>query len=154
MIAWCTFCCPAYFSQISQSGSIVSLRTRSSVTISNSLTDLLYSGGFPLLPESSLPESYDFKGFILEKCQHCRCQGFRHTVDLINKQDSLFPACILHTIIDRCHDLTHCVICHHHSFSTVIPFNDLRKTDGTLTGVMGNGVGYKSHTALLLPPVP
>ena len=88
------------------------------------------------------------KGFILEKCQHCRCQGFRHTVDLINKQDSLFPACLLHTIIDRCHDLTHCVICHHHSFSTVIPFNDLRKTDGTLTGVMGNGVGYKSHTAL------
>ena len=86
------------------------------------------------------------KGLILQQCKHSRCQCFRHTVNLINKKNSLFlPGCF-HVIIYRCHNLTHGIIRHCH-FSVIInPVTDFRKSNGTLSGMMGNCIRYTAQT--------
>ena len=70
-------------------------------------------------------------------------------ISSINRIPSLFPG-FLHTVIDRSHDLTHSIICHHHFFSAVITFHDFRQTNGTLTGMMGDSIRYTAlhHTLL------
>ena len=88
------------------------------------------------------------KSLILKKCQHRRCQGFRYAVDLINKKDSLFFSCFLHTVIDRSYDLAHRIICNHHSLTAIVTFHDLRQTDSTLTGMMRDRIGHKPNPAL------
>ena len=101
-----------------------------------------------------IPGSYDqpafrnlvaSKGFTLKELQHGRCQCLGNTVDLINKQNPLPKAGILDFLIDGCYDLAHGIFCNCHLFSVKILSGNKRKSNCTLSGMVGNGVRNQSH---------
>ena len=74
--------------------------------------------------------------------------GFGHAVDLVQKQDPLLHAGLLHGPEDVADDLAHGVFRDGIGRPPKIPFPDHREADGALAGVVGHGVGEKGHPAL------
>ena len=86
--------------------------------------------------------------FTLKKLQHGRRQRLGHTVNLINKQDSLPKPGFLNFIINGGYDLTHGVFRNSHLFSIKFFLRNKRQANGTLPGMMSNGIRYQPHLAL------
>ena len=89
------------------------------------------------------------EGFTLQKLQHGRSQCLRNAVDLVQKQNTLFPSCLLHLFVNRSHDLTHGIFRHRHFFAGKFFFLNIWQTDSTLAGMMGDGIGHQTDTAFL-----
>ena len=83
------------------------------------------------------------EGLALQKLQHGGRKRLRHTVDFINKKDSLLYLRLLHPVIHRGYDLTHGIFCHGMELPAVFLLPDKRQPHGTLPGVVGNGIGYQ-----------
>ena len=88
------------------------------------------------------------EGLALQELEHGGCQCLRHAVDLIDKENSFLLPCLLHLLIDRGNDLTHGIFRHRAGLSLIFFFPDKRKANGTLAGMMGDGVGKKGQSAL------
>ena len=89
------------------------------------------------------------KGFVLQKLQHGRSQCLRHTVDLIQKQNSLCFSRHFHGFVYRCHDLTHGVFRYVKLCSAIVFVTDKRQAKRTLSCVMRHGIGHQCDIHLL-----
>ena len=87
------------------------------------------------------------KSLALKELEHSRCQGFRHTVDLIDKQDPLPDSRSLHFVIHGSDDLAHGILRNRPVLSPVAFLFDKRQTDGALPGMVGNGIGHQINAA-------
>ena len=87
------------------------------------------------------------EGFALEKLQHGRSQRLRYTVDLVDEQNAFVQSGGFHFVINRSDNLAHGVFGHGVFLSSEGFFGDKRQTDGTLPGVMCDGVGDETDTA-------
>ena len=88
------------------------------------------------------------EGLVLQELKHGRGQGFRHTVDLVQKQNALRRSRPLHGIVNRSDDLAHGVFRHGDGKTAVALFHQPGQADGALPGVMGQGVGHQIHGAV------
>ena len=88
------------------------------------------------------------KHFPLQKLQHGRRQCLRHTVDLIDKKDSLVKPGLLHPAVYTGNDLTHRVFGDGICLSSIRGFPDKRQSNRTLSGMMSNIIGNQSDLTL------
>ena len=86
--------------------------------------------------------------FALQKLKHCRCKRFRHTIYLIDKQNSLRNAAFLNFSIYTCNNFTHCIFCDRIFFSVKFFLNNKRQTNCTLPCMMCNRIRDKSYFTL------
>ena len=89
------------------------------------------------------------EGLTLQKLEHGRCQCLRHAVDLIDKQDSLPQPRRLNLVINGRHNLAHGIFRHRHPAGVVDLFLDKGKSDGALSGVVGDGIRHQPDLAFL-----
>ena len=88
------------------------------------------------------------KHLALEELEHGRGQRLGDTVYLVDKEDALGKAGLLHLVVDRCDDLAHGVLCDRIGLSAIDLLPDKGEADGALPGVVGDGVGHKPDPAL------
>ena len=89
------------------------------------------------------------KGFALQKLQHGGSQCFGYTVDLVNKQNTVFQAGLLHLVIHAGNDLAHCVLRYAAVRAAKIAVADKWQAHGALAGVVGDGVCHQRNAAFL-----
>ena len=90
----------------------------------------------------TVPSEY----LVLQKLQHGRGQGFRHTVDLVQEQNTLSETGALHHVIDRSNNLGHGVLGHTIFHTAVDLLLDKWQTKRALPGVVGHGITDETHT--------
>lgn len=88
------------------------------------------------------------KSLTLQKLQHCWRQCFGYTIDLINEQDPLPKAGLLHFIVHRSNDLAHGILCDRNLPALVLFLPDKRQPYRTLSGVMGDRIRDQTDPAL------
>ena len=85
----------------------------------------------------------------LEELQHGGCQRFRHTVDLVNKQNPLPDAGLLDLVIHGGYDLAHRIFCDGKCLSAIIFFPNKRKPHRTLSGMVSDRICHQADAAFL-----
>ena len=85
------------------------------------------------------------EGLELQELQHGGREGLGDAVDLVEEQDAFLLPCLLHLFIHGGDDLGHGVFGHPDILSAVDLVRDERKAQGTLTGVVGHGVGDEGN---------
>ena len=89
------------------------------------------------------------EGLVLQELEHGGGQRLGYAVDLIDKEDSLLHACLLHLLIHGRNDLAHGIFCHRISTAAIFLFPDKGQSHGTLSRVVGNSISYKADLHLL-----
>ena len=89
------------------------------------------------------------EGLELQKLQHGGRQRFGHAVDLVQEQNALLHAALLHHIVHRGDDLGHGVFRYLIFPAAVGLFHDQRQAQRRLAGVVGHGIGHQSHAQLI-----
>ena len=85
------------------------------------------------------------EGLVLKELKHGGPQGLRHAVDLIEKENSLLFAALLHIFINRGNYFAHGI------FGNIILLSLIglvfynRKPQGALTGMVGHGICHQRH---------
>ena len=88
------------------------------------------------------------EGFALQKLQHGGGQRLGDTVDLVDEQNALRKAGVLHALVHAGDDLAHGVLGDGHGFAAVLPLLDHGQAHGALAGVVGDGIGHQGHPLL------
>ena len=88
------------------------------------------------------------KGFALQKLQHHGGQGFGYAVDLIKEKNPLAESGFFHQLIHRAENLAHGVLGNGMLDAVIVSLFDKRQPDGTLTGVMRDGIGDETDVFL------
>ena len=96
-----------------------------------------------------LPYAVAAKDLELQKLQHGGGERLADAVDLIEEEDALLHAGLLHQVIDRGDDLAHRVFRDAVFLPAVVLFGDEGQTDGALARVVGHGIAHQSHAQLL-----
>ena len=86
---------------------------------------------------------------VLQKLQHGGRQRLRDAVDLVKEKDAFRNTGQLDLVVDRGHDLTHCVLGYRVLLSAVFLFGYKGEADGALPCVMGDRIGDQADPALL-----
>ena len=92
--------------------------------------------------EPPLRQGLVAEGLALEELEHHGGQGLADAVDLVQEEDALFQPGPLHQPVDGCQDLAHGVLGDGDLLPAVGALFDEGQADGTLPGVMGDGVGH------------
>ena len=87
------------------------------------------------------------KGLALEELQHGGSQGLGYTVDFIDKENPFLQSGFFHPVIDGSHNFAHGVLRHRILFLAIGLFFNKGKAHRTLSGVMGDGIGYQPNPA-------
>ena len=88
------------------------------------------------------------EGLALEELEHHGGQGLADAVDLVQEEDSLLQPGPLHQPVDGGQDLAHGVLGDGDLLPAVGALFDEGQADGTLPGVVGDGVGHQAHAGL------
>ena len=86
---------------------------------------------------------------VLQKLEHGGGQRFRDAVDLVQEQNALLQAGVLHHIVDGGDDLAHRVFRYAVLLPAVGLFHDKRQAEGALTGMVAHGVADQADAELL-----
>ena len=89
------------------------------------------------------------KYLVLQKLKHGRGKGFRHTVDLIQKQNSLPDTALFHHLVNGSNDLAHGIFGHIIGHALIFPVGNKGKPQGRLSGMMGHGIRNQRNPQLL-----
>ncbi len=83
----------------------------------------------------------------LQKLKHGGGQRLGDAIDLVDKEDSLPEARLLHPVVDGGDDLAHGVFRHGMFPARIGLFQNERQADGALPRVVRDGVGHQRHPA-------
>ncbi len=97
--------------------------------------------------DKAVREAVRSEGFVLEKLQHGRSEGFRDAVDLVQKQDSFRNAASLDLVVDGGNDFAHGILGDRCLFPAVGVLLQKGQADGALPRVMRDGIGNKVDAA-------
>ena len=98
--------------------------------------------------DPALRQAVAAKSLVLQELEHRRHQRLGNAVDLIQKQDALPAAALLHLLIDSGDNLAHGIGGNRIAFPVIFPLLQYRKADGALTRVVRHRIGQKTHRAL------
>ena len=85
----------------------------------------------------------------LQELQHGRRKGFGNAVDLVQEEDALPEAGLLHGVIYAGNDLGHGVFADGILPAAVYLRLNERQTEGALAGMVGHGIAHQTHAQLL-----
>ena len=89
------------------------------------------------------------EGLVLQQLEHDGPQRLGGAVELIQEEDALLQAGLLHGAVDLGDDFAHGVLGHGHGAPLHGPLDQPRQADDGLSGVVGDGVGQKGQPLVL-----